>query len=136
VAQDIACQSNAECPAGWVCGPDAPTSTPACDGGDCGASLPAPQPGKLCRPPYYGGTTPGDLNDPVNPENGGKGTGTGTPTTGTPTTGTPNTGDTSSSDSHESSACQFGPPSTSGGALGLLSVLGAWFGLSRRRRVI
>jgi MYXO-CTERM domain-containing protein len=95
--------------------------------------LPAPQPGKLCRPPYYGGTTVDDLSDPITPESGGDGT--GTPTTGTPTTGTPNSGDASSSDSHESSACQFGPASTPGGALGLLSVLGALFGLARRRRL-
>lgn len=130
VAQDIACESSAECPAGWLCEQEPNTSTPACNGSNCGAALPAPQPGKQCRPPYYGGTAGGDVSDPATPESGGDGKGTDTPTTGTP-----NSGDSASGESHDSSACQFGPAGTPSGSLGLLSVLGALFGLARRRRL-
>lgn len=133
VAQELTCQGDADCPAGWKCEQEVAASTPACDGGNCDA-LPAPQPTRsLCQPAYYGGETPSGVEVPGTPDTTGGGKGT--------TTGgvdpTPNAAEDANDDaqSHESSACQFGPASSPNGGLGLLAVFGALFGLLRRRNL-
>lgn len=129
--QEIACDGDAACPAGWTCEPGDVASVPACDGDNCGAR-PAPMPqGPTCRPPYYGNSGGGDLGFPVTPEAGGDGKGTSNEDSPTPGSSATNGG----GEGNESSACQFGPASTSRGAVSLLGVLGALFGVARRRRV-
>lgn len=96
-----------------------------------------------CQPPYYGAQSGSDLETPTSTESG-SGTSKGGTTTGSGNTGsgggtttgsTPapqaNAGD---GESHESAACQFGRAPFTHGAFGLLAVLGALVGLSRRRR--
>ncbi len=131
IAQEIACANDAACPAGWTCeADDPPPSVPACSGDNCGAR-PAPIPSTpSCQPPYYrgpGGVVGGSDDGPV-PENTNGGE-------GTPTSGTDNGATSGSGESKESSACQFGPASTSRGGLSLLVMLGAMLGIARRRRV-
>jgi hypothetical protein len=69
---------------------------------------------------------------------GNTGTGTGNPGTGSggSTTGVPPQPQGTNADdasSHESAACQMGHAPASSGALSLLALLGALFGLKRRR---
>ncbi|MDF3070339.1 MAG: hypothetical protein K0R38_5940, partial [Polyangiaceae bacterium] len=131
VPQEIGCDTDAACPAGWACEEGEVDSPPPCVDGNC-ASRPAPlPPTKTCQPPYYGGVDR-DLDDPVPPQAGGDSEGTSNEAP--PNTGNPPT-DEGSSGTQESSACQFGPASSSGGALSLVAVLGALFGVARRRRV-
>ena len=136
VAKPITCASAAECPAGWSCvTEDVPTSAPACNGDHCASDpVPTPMPARsVCVPPYYGANSSGGLEVPATPTSQGtdtKGTGSaGSSTTGN--NGTPETaGDAST---HESSACQMGHAPASTGVLSLLAMLGALFGLKRRR---
>jgi MYXO-CTERM domain-containing protein len=131
VPQEIGCDTDAECLAGWTCvGDDNDVSSPGCDsGGNCfAAPEPEPEPiTKHCAPKYYGG------RDLV--EDGGTPVSGGDPKGGTGSNGgTPNPeaapGD---ADASESSSCQMGHAPASSGALTLLAMLGAVFGLSRRR---
>lgn len=131
VVQEMGCDSDAACPAGWTCEAGDIATTPGCDGEGC-AERPAPLPSMpTCQPPYYGGGTGGGLEGPVTPDSGGDGQGTGNE--GTPTSG--DTGSSAGEGSGESSACQFGPASSSRGALSVLAMLGALFGVARRRRI-
>jgi MYXO-CTERM domain-containing protein len=65
-----------------------------------------------------------------NPNGGGTGTGTGTGTSGGTTK--PETKATDDG-AHESAACSLGHAPASNGALAMLAMLGALFGLKRRR---
>jgi MYXO-CTERM domain-containing protein len=133
VAQELTCQSDAECPAGWSCEQEVLPSAPACDGGNCDA-VPAPTPTRsLCQPAYYGGETPSDLQVPGVPESTGDGKGTTAGSDNPATDG--NASGSGDAQSNESSACQFGPATSPSGGFGLLAVLGALFGLARRRNV-
>jgi MYXO-CTERM domain-containing protein len=122
-------------------------TAPACaPGANCPTpGVPAPAPsGGWCVPPYYGASSGGDLQVPSTPTTGTGVSGPGTPTkggtgsagttsTGTPNEGTPTPGSTGQAESHESSACAMGHAPASSGALALLAMLGALFGLKRRR---
>jgi hypothetical protein len=139
VTKEVVCQTAAQCLPGWSCQPDAIASAPACAGPDC-PPAPAPMPARsLCRPPYYGAQSGTDLQVPGVPTSG---TGTGTTTGSGKGTGTAGTGtnpgspeaSSGSGEAHESSACQLGHAPASRGAFSLLLVLGALFGLQRRRR--
>lgn len=142
VVKPVACQVDTECAAGWHCVIDVAVSSPACaPGADCGAAEPAPMPTSgTCQPPYYGAQAGSDLEKPTTSQSGSDkgGTPTGSGTTGTAgstNAGTPNPeANAADAESHESSACQFGRAPASQGAFGLLAVLGALVGLSRRRR--
>jgi hypothetical protein len=131
------CATDAQCPAGWTCEQDVVTTTPACPpGSNCEAKPAAPAPSPWCRPPYYGVDSVGGLDKPTTPTSGnGTGTGTGSAGTGS-TTGVPPQPEANNADasSNESSACQMGHAPASTGALSLLTLLGALFGLKRRRR--
>ena len=48
VAKDLACDSVAQCPAGWLCRLDTPSA-----------------PSTVCRPPYYGATSGNGLREPT-----------------------------------------------------------------------
>jgi MYXO-CTERM domain-containing protein len=146
VAMDVTCQTAAECPAGWTCqAENVATSAAACAPGQTCPMLPAPPPPvSKCVPPYYGAQSAGALEVPSTPTSGtgtgttgtGKGTVTGTAGTsgtGTPNGGTPAPGSTSSSESHDVAACAMGRAPASSGAFALLAMLGALFGLKRRR---
>jgi hypothetical protein len=111
---------------------------------DCPQAEPAPMPvSGYCQPPYYGAQSGSDLQVPKEANSGsgtggpgtttGTGNGTGGGTTGAPTPQN-NNADPGSGEAHESSACSFGRAPVSHGALGIVSVLGALLGLSRRRR--
>jgi MYXO-CTERM domain-containing protein len=125
-------------------------TAPACaPGANCPTPAPAPAPapsGGWCVPPYYGASSGGDLQVPSTPTTGtgvsgpgtpikgGPGTGTaGTTSTGVPNEGTPTPSSTGDAEAHESSACAMGHAPASSGALALLAMLGALFGLKRRR---
>ena len=108
--------------------------------------LPAPMPAvSKCVPPYYGAQSSGDLEVPSTPTTGtgntgggtSVGTGKGPGATGGGPTGIPNEGtpqpSTGDGQAHESSACAMGHAPASNGALALLAMLGALFGLKRRR---
>lgn len=136
VTKEVVCQTAAQCLPGWSCEPEAIASAPACAGPDC-PPAPAPMPVRsLCRPPYYGANSGTDLQVPGVPTSSGSGTttggGKGTGTAGT-TSATPEAtnGD---AEEHESSACELGHAPASRGSFSLLVVLGALFGLQRRRR--
>lgn len=138
VAKEMVCQTAAECPAGWSCvGQDVAVSAPACTGQDCSADpVPNPTPSRaVCQPPYYGVDSSGGLEVPAAPTAHGTVTGT----TGKGTAGSGSTGGSGAPESadggaaHESSACQMGHAPASTGALSLLAMLGALFGLKRRR---
>jgi hypothetical protein len=92
VAKDLACDSVAQCPAGWLCRLDTPSA-----------------PSTVCRPPYYGATSGNRLREP---------------TATTPYWNPP---------SRESGTCQMGHAPASNAAFSLLTLLGALFGLKRRR---
>jgi len=134
VAKQIDCTSAAQCPAGWSCDQSVTATSPACPpGAECAAD-PIQPPPAVCRPPYYGATDAGGLETPVS-SNGqgtdkGTGTGTGTPVT-TPTTPEATNGDDATS--HDSAACQMGHAPASSGVISLVTLLGALFGLKRRR---
>jgi MYXO-CTERM domain-containing protein len=151
---DIACQTAAQCPAGWSCQTEnVATGAAACPPGTTCSTLPVPPPPpSKCVPPYYGANSGGDLEVPSTPTTGtGTGAiGTGTISPGLPSTGTagsgptgipnegtpPNKGTpepTTSAQSHDVSACAMGHAPASSGALALLAMLGALFGLKRRR---
>jgi len=73
---------------------------------------------------------------PTGTGTGTTGPGTVTGTAGTGPSGTPNKGTpepTTSAESHDVSACAMGHAPASTGALALLAMLGALFGLKRRR---
>jgi hypothetical protein len=128
VPQEIGCDSDAACPAGWTCEAGDIATTPGCAGPDC-PTQPAPTPTpSQCRPPYYGGGGGVGVSTPTAPGSGG---GKETPNEGAPTRGD----DASEPTSRESNACQFGPPTGGPGAVTLLAVCGALFGMARRRRV-
>jgi hypothetical protein len=130
VPQEIECDSDAACPAGWTCQQDPNTGTSSgCAGEGCGAApIPEPLPTRtLCFPKYYGGVGGGiDLGG--TPTSGGddKDTGSGTQNPEA-------AGNASDADSSESAACQMGHAPASRSAFGIVALLGALFGLSRRR---
>lgn len=141
VVKDVQCATDAECQAGWLC-ENTNVSSPApaqdCAGGDCGAT-PDPQPSVgHCRPPYYGSRDADDLGQPVaegtpGTDNGGSTTGSaGSSNGGTVPPKDPNAAN-GDGEAHESSACQMGPANAERGALSMLVLLGALFGLKRRR---
>jgi hypothetical protein len=145
VVKPVMCQSDIQCPAGWHCAlEDVAVSSPACaPGADCPQMKAAPMPVRgYCQPPYYGAQSGSDLEVPKEASNGSTGSGTSTGSgndTGSGTNGgtpSPQANDPSagSGESHESSACSFGRAPASQGALGIVAVLGALLGLSRRRR--
>jgi len=151
VPMDITCQTAAQCPAGWMCqAENVATGAATCaPGATCPTLPPPPPPVSKCMPPYYGANSGGDLEVPATPTTGtgttGPGTATGTTgtgTAGTGPTGIPNEGTppnkgtpepTTSAQSHDVSACAMGHAPASSGALALLAMLGALFGLKRRR---
>ena len=139
VAKEFTCQTAAQCPAGWSCLTEAlPTMAPApaCSGNDCAADPVAPTPTRsVCQPPYYGVNSSAGLETPTASNGTGTGTGTGkgTGTAGTSNGGTPESAPAGDASSHESAACQMGHAPASTGALSLLAMLGALFGLKRRR---
>lgn len=141
VAKQMVCRTAAQCPAGWSCvSQDVAVGAPACTGQDCVADpapAPAPTPApSVCQPPYYGVNSSGGLEVPATPTS--QGTGTGTPI-GKGTAGSSSAGSDAAPEStgdgaaHESSACQMGRGPASTGVLSLLAMLGALFGLKRRR---
>lgn len=130
VPKQIDCNSVAQCPAGWSCDQAVVATSPACPpGAECAAD-PIEPPSAVCRPPYYGASDGSDLETPVGS------TGQGTPVSGndkgttTPTTPEANGDDATS---HDSAACQMGHAPASSGVISLLTLLGALFGLKRRR---
>jgi hypothetical protein len=131
IAKEITCTMATDCPVGWTCVPEGSSEdTPACSSGDCGAAAPPrPLPRSLCVPEYYGGGDDVDgSGTPAKGEEDGSDSGTGN---GGVTPPQPQaSGDSNSS---ESSACQMGHSPASKGAFSLLVVLGALFGLKRRR---
>jgi hypothetical protein len=137
VAKPINCESATQCPAGWSCVADAVATSPACaPGGDCAADpIPQPVPSAVCRPPYYGATDSSDLETTA----GSDGQGTSVPGTvtgkdpGTVTPATPEAANGADAASHDSAACQMGHAPASSGVISLLTLLGALFGLKRRR---
>lgn len=136
VPKQITCENAGECPAGWNCEQLDVAGAPPCAPGQA-CEQPAPQPTTAeCRPPYYGVAGSDDLGAPVsssgeNPDKGTTGSGTaGSSATGGPVPEAANNDDASS---HESSACQMGHAPASSGVLSLLTLLGALFGLKRRR---
>jgi hypothetical protein len=145
VVVPVMCQVDTQCAPGWHCALEVAVSSPApaCPPGmDCPQSEPAPMPvSGYCQPPYYGAQSGSDLQGPKEANSGSGTSGPGTTTgngTGGGTTATPapqNPAQPGSGEAHESSACSFGHAPASHGALGILSVLGALLGLSRRRRV-
>lgn len=145
VVKPVTCQVDTECAAGWHCIKEVTVGTsPACPPNmNCPAPEPAPMPTSgTCQPPYYGAQSGSDLETPTTSTSGSgttkggtsgstnNGSGGGTTTGGTPAPEA-NAGDGAS---HESAACQFGRAPVTQGAFGLLAVLGALAGLSRRRR--
>jgi hypothetical protein len=135
VAKPINCTSAAQCPAGWSCEQEVNVTSPACAPGENCEARPAPEPvSAVCRPPYYGSISSDDLETPTTSNGQGTGTKDGGTVSGTPG-GTPNpeaTNDDSPS-SNESAACQMGHAPASSGVVSLLTLLGALFGLQRRR---
>jgi hypothetical protein len=134
IPNEIACQTDANCPAGWSCEQSDVASRPACSGGGDCADLPAPEMAPPhCVPAYYGGGR--DYEEPGVPVSGGdkneSGSGTGAP--GGDSKPPTNATDDGSAEAHESSACQFGRAPLGSGAFGALAVLGALVGLKRRR---
>jgi hypothetical protein len=128
VPQRITCDSDAECLAGWTCVADGNVSAPACDGGDCfAAPEPDPQPvTNHCEPKYYRGGVAGVDDDFGTPTSGGpKGEDGGAQN--------PEAASNGDADANDSSACQMGRAPASRGVLGIALMLGALFGLSRRR---
>jgi MYXO-CTERM domain-containing protein len=108
---------------------------------NCGAAEPAPMPTSgTCQPPYYGAQTGSDLEQSTSSSSGSGtpkgGTGSGNTGTGGGTVAIdPSTPENDADgESHESAACQFGTAPASRGAFGILALLGALLGLSRRRR--
>ena len=113
VAKPLMCATAAQCPAGWTC-ESAVATAPACaPGSNCAGTGALPAPSAWCRPPYYGVDSSGGSTTGVPPQPQGT-----------------NADDASS---HESAACQMGHAPASSGALSLLALLGALFGLKRRR---
>ena len=140
VAMDIACQTAAQCPAGWTCVVEnIPAGAPACaPGADCPPPA-APSASSKCVPPYYGGQSGGDLQVPSTltsgVEIGSADSGSaGTSSTSTPNKGTPAPTPTGSGEAHEVSACAMGRAPASRSALMLLVLLGALGSLKRRGR--
>lgn len=133
VPQEIECANDAECPAGWQCEQENQGEAPSCPPGtDCKPAAPLPPARSLCRPEYYGGGGV-DVGLPAVPGSDPA------PTTGNPASGPKGEsgGENPAVDdgeANESAACQFGRAPASSGALSLLAVLGALFGLKRRRR--
>jgi hypothetical protein len=144
VVVPVMCQVDPQCAPGWHCEIPVAVTSPACaPGADCPQAEPAPMPvSGYCQPPYYGAHSSSELQGSKESNRGsgtsGPGTTTGTGNgTGGGTTGTPapqNPASPGSGEAHESSACSFGHAPASHGALGIVSVLGALLGLSRRRR--
>gem|GEM_PF-4929552 len=109
VPKPLTCTTAAQCPAGWGCQVDAVPTVPACaPGANCGSD-PTPPPAS-CLPPYYGVDS---------------GVGLEKPTATSPEPMPP--------PSYESGTCQMGHAAASSGVLSLLTLLGALFGLKRRR---
>lgn len=133
VVKPLTCSTAAQCPAGWSCEQNVAPTEPACAPGANCAAKPAPNPvSGHCSPPYYGAVDSGGLETPTS--SNGQGTGTpkdpGGPTGGTPTPEGANADDASA---HDSAACQMGHAPVSSGVISLLALLGALFGLQRRR---
>jgi hypothetical protein len=138
VAKDVTCATAAQCPAGWTCESDVVSTAPAgsacAPGSECAnePALPTPTPSRSCRPPYYGVDSSSGLERPTTAGSGTGNTGTG----GSTAAGIPPQPETTNADdasSNESAACQMGHAPASSGALSLLALLGALFGLKRRR---
>lgn len=132
VPQEIVCESDSACPVGWTCqAQSGGASAPSCAGDDC-ADAPAPEPlpeQRVCFPKYYGGVAQGgDLGSTPTSAGDDKGTNSGD--------GTANpeaAGNDADAESNDSSACQMGHAPASRSAFGIVALLGALFGLSRRR---
>ncbi len=137
VAKEIGCNAASDCPAGWVCEQPVNVTTPACPpGAACEPAADPPELKSLCRPEYYGVDSSGGLETPtVGTDKGETTSGSaGSSATGgpTPQPTDPNAAD-GDAESHESAACAMGHAPASSGALSLLVMLGALFGLKRRR---
>jgi hypothetical protein len=129
VPREIPCADDSVCPAGWTCqNADSGTSS-GCFGDGCDAA-PAPEPlptTSLCFPQYYGGAGVGIEEDLGTPTRSGDDQGTGS-------TQNPEAAHADAdADANDSAACQMGHAPASGSALSILALLGALFGLSRRR---
>jgi len=136
VAKPITCATASDCPAGWLC-EQMDVGAPACPpGAECEPAADPIAPSSMCRPEYYGVDSSGGLDNPTTTGGGkgetGGGTGTANPQPQPPTD--PNTVDNDGdASSNESAACQMGHAPASSGVLSLLVMLGALFGLKRRR---
>jgi hypothetical protein len=136
VAKDLMCATAAQCPAGWTCESVAvPTPSACAPGSNCASEPALPAPSRFCRPPYYGVDGSGSPDTPTTPAGTGTiGNGTGgSTTTGLPPQPEPEGTNAADGSSNESAACQMGRAPASSGALSLLALLGALFGLKRRR---
>lgn len=128
VPQEIVCDSDAACPAGWRCEQQGATTDPGCAGPDC-AAAPVPEPiptGGRCFPAYYGSIGEDLDGGTTTSGSGGKATGSN---------GTPQNPEAApaDADSSESSACQLGHTPAERSVLSIALLLGAAFGLGRRR---
>ncbi|HEX2874785.1 MAG TPA: hypothetical protein VHP33_26220 [Polyangiaceae bacterium] len=136
-AKDIVCDDASDCPTGWHCEQAVNVTSPTCPpGAECEpAAEPIPA-ASLCRPDYYGVDSSGGLETPTAGNDKGESTSgsAGSTSTGTPTPQptAPNAAD-GDAESHESAACAMGHAPASSGALSILVMLGALFGLKRRR---
>lgn len=130
VPQDIECDSDSACPAGWTCQEQGVATDPGCAGPDCAAApLPEPTPAvSRCYPTYYGGVGV-DLDGGTSTsgeDDKGSGTANGIPQS-------PEASPGANADTQDSSACQLGHAPASQSVLSILALLGAALGLSRRR---
>lgn len=136
VVKPLTCSTAAQCPSGWSCEQQDVATEPSCAPGTNCAAKPAPNPvPAVCRPPYYGAHDSNDLETPTSSTGQGTGT-TKDPVTGTPgsaPTPTPETNNADDASSRDSAACQMGHAPASSAVISLLTLLGALFGLKRRR---
>ena len=140
VAKQLMCATDAQCPAGWSCFADAVASSPACPpgGGGC-TSDPTLAPSPWCRPPYYGSggsvgvDTSGTTAGQGTPKGGTLNSGNAGGAAATAGTAAPEAAQVDDSSAHESAACQLGHAPASSGLISVITLLGALFGLKRRR---
>lgn len=136
VPKMIECSASSDCPTGWLCQQEVPTSAaPGCDGCPEDSAKPAPEPApvpapRLCRPEYASAVdSAGQGSGEVLTSGNASGSPGGVP----PRSPQPeNAAD--GAGSNESSACQMGHAPASQSALSVLAMLGALVGLKRRRR--
>jgi MYXO-CTERM domain-containing protein len=128
------CSTAAQCPAGWSCDQDVVSTSPACAPGENCAAKPAPEPvSAVCHPPYYGSVSADDLETPTSSNGQGTGTKEGGVVTTPGGTPAPEVANNDEPSANESAACQMGHAPASSGIISLLALLGALFGLQRRR---